>query len=262
MQIEGKFLIELDERLLPVAETHKGLVRRSQTLLERLKEDIVSIQIKAGERLYERNVAERYKTSRTPAREALMRLLEDGLVHRQGRAYVVESLSMDLIEQLYDARECLETRAIAGVVAHMNRNNMATLQSSVAEMHATVASSDVYAFNRIDSQFHLHLARMSGNRFLYAQIASLHDRVRMIRNGYFLSKERQLSAHAEHIRILAALERGDVGVAQAEMRSHILRAIDLLRMRQGESAPDVAGSGDAPALLLPLQTGALKKRPN
>lgn len=187
----------------------------------RLKADILSLEIAPKAVLQEIDLGERYGVSRTPAREALRQLLDEGLIERSGRFYQVTELSQTDIRDLYEVREALETTAVRLCIERADEKAMAKLASIVDEQADAVSRNDTAGFSALDSVFHLSIAEAAQNAFLLRQLTSTHDKVRLAR-GYEVAKPGWVErAIVEHRRILSALHRRDAAVADAEMRYHL-----------------------------------------
>lgn len=199
----------------------RGSARLGQEVYGELKELLLTAAVAPGERLYESGVAERFGASRTPVREALMQLQKERLLEREGRAYVVRRITHDDLMALYEARECLECRMVAMAARRRTDGDVDVLRGLVARMDGLMAQGEVGAFNSVDLAFHLEIARMSGNAVMMEMLASLHDRIRMVRSALIRGAEGMALANADHRRILSAIERGTPEIAAAEMREHL-----------------------------------------
>src|SRR5579875_207658 len=177
----------------------------SGQIYEHLKADIAALRLKPGDPLQELELAARYGGSRTPVREALGRLLQEGLVMRAGRGYAVTTFAPEDVRQLYEIREALEKMAIRLVIER----------------------GDVASFNHLDSAFHISIARISGNPLLEEAMQQLHDKVKIIRNRELSRHQGLLNAMADHRRILGAMLRRDIAIAEAEMRYHVRSVVAL-----------------------------------
>jgi len=206
--------------------------RRSDAVYAALKAEILDGDLPLGVRLYEVTVAERFDASRTPVREALMRLQADGLIERQGRAYRLRSTPIDLVRQLFQAREALESLAIEQAIGRQSPEGIAELERLVDEMKVALDARDNKRFNRLDVDFHRTIARIAGNEFVSAMLGEIYDKVLMVRNYLFPERQRQIDADAEHRRILEAFRRGDAAIGVAEIRFHLRTAIAILEERQ------------------------------
>lgn len=193
----------------------------------RLKADILSLRVRPRTTLQEIELGERYGASRTPVREALRQLLDEGLVERNGRFYQVTELSQGAIRDLYEVREALETTAVRLCIERADQAAMAKLAAIVESQVAALAREDLTGFSELDSQFHLGIAEASQNDFLLRQLAATHDKVRLAR-GHEVAKPGWVErVVVEHRRILSALHRRNAAVADAEMRYHLNSVVRL-----------------------------------
>lgn len=113
-------------------------------------------------------------------------------------------------------------------------SSLDTLHSILDEQSKALADKDINRLIALDSQFHLSIAQMTGNTFLQQQLASIHDKVMLVR-GQVSSTTPTWSDRVivEHARILSALSRSDAAVAEAEMRYHLSSVVRLhLGMKQ------------------------------
>lgn len=191
------------------------------TVYERLKTDIFSFEFAPGATLQETELGQRYGVSRTPVREALRHLLDEGLVERDGRFYRVTELGSTDIRDIYEVREALETTAVRLCIERADDQAMAKLSAHVEDQSAALRRNDLAAFTGLDSLFHLTIAAAAQNAFLLRQLVSTHDKVRLVRGREMVTPGWVERAIIEHKRILSALHRRDAAVADAEMRYHV-----------------------------------------
>lgn len=191
------------------------------TVYERLKSDILSLKFQPGVTLQEAELGQGYGVSRTPVREALRHLLDEGLVQRHGRFYRVTVLTPQDIRDLYEVREALETTAVRLCIERADDQSMARLSSLVDDQSEALARNDLAAVAALDSLFHLTIAAAAQNVFLLRQLVSTHDKVRLVRGREVARPGWVDRVIVEHRRILSALHRRDAAVADAEMRYHI-----------------------------------------
>ncbi|WP_181167539.1 GntR family transcriptional regulator [Mesorhizobium sp. B2-6-5] len=193
----------------------------------RLKADILSLRIEPRAVLQEIELGERYGVSRTPVREALRHLLDEGLIERNGRFYQVTELTRDDIRDLYEVREALETTAVRLCIERSDEDAMVKLSAIVDQQADALARDDIAGFSALDSTFHLTIAAASQNAFLLRQLTSTHDKVRLARGREVAKPGWVERVIVEHRRILSALYRRDAAVADAEMRYHINSVVRL-----------------------------------
>lgn len=197
------------------------------TVYERLKSDILSLVVRPRTVLQEIELGDRYGVSRTPVREALRHLLDEGLIERNGRFYQVTELSPADVRDIYEVREALETTAVRLCIERADEQFIARLSAIVDEQAEALIREDLAGFSALDSTFHLTIAAAAQNAFLLRQLVATHDRVRLARGREVAKAGWPERVIVEHKRILSALHRRDIAVADAEMRYHINSVVRL-----------------------------------
>ena len=216
---------------------------RADAVYEQLKQDIASFSLVPGDRFTENEISERLGVSRTPIRQALFRLQQEGYVEVLFRSgWRVLPFDFDQFEQLYDLRMVLETTAVHRICADGRRADQALLAQPAAVwlVPAAERSGDAAQVSRWDEEFHCALVAAAGN----AEMARVHrdvtDRIRIIRRLDFTKQVRIDATYDEHARILKALQRrrGDqaamllrahIETSQAEVRKITLHQVHLAR---------------------------------
>lgn len=193
----------------------------------RLKADILSFGFNPGEPLQEADLASRYGGSRTPTREALRRLVQEGLIVRKGRNYVVRVFTPPEVRDLYEVREGIEKMATRLAIERASDEELAGLDRHIAAQERHAAEGAAAGFNLLDTRFHLALAHLTRNRFLQEQMALLHDQVMLVRKLELSRQQGMFNAISDHRRIVGAMKRRDIAVAEAEMRYHVRSVIAL-----------------------------------
>lgn len=169
--------------------------------------------------LQERRLAQMLTISRTPVRDALNKLENEGFIGRSGgRTLVVKEFSIrELIETLH-VRRTLEAEA-ARLAA--GRVPAAMLDAIEEGINALLAAADPCPQQdwQIDSQLHQSLAHYSGNALLMQYIESLRLKTRMFNMRQV--PERFIKGHHEHLAIIADLRANDADAARAAVANHI-----------------------------------------
>ena len=202
---------------------------------------IMEGEFKEGDKLpTELALTERFAASRPTIREALSRLRSDGITStRQGSGtYVTRRPDPDLprftpLETISDVQRCFEFRIVvesgaAELAATMaSEADLAEVVRCYEQLDRVIAAQDVGAGEDFD--FHLAVARASGNQFFISAIASMQAQVllsmNLMRNlSLVKSVERQKLVQAEHEVVLDALRRHDAPAAGLAMRTHLENA--------------------------------------
>jgi DNA-binding GntR family transcriptional regulator len=208
---------------------------RGPDLYAAMKAEITSLRLPPGTQVQEVALGQRFGTSRTPVREALQRLLRDGLVERFGRFYRVIRMTEDEVRELCELREALECMAVS-LATRREPDCARDLQALIAQQQQALAKNDLDAFNDLDGAFHLRIGNAAGNAALLRQLETLHDKACLVRGMEHRRPYWSGRVAEEHGRIVNAMERGEADIAAAEMRYHI-RSVIALRPFNRNAAP-------------------------
>lgn len=209
-----------------------------------IRDDIVLLRMRPGQRLSENQLAQRFGTSRTPVRAALIRLIDEGLIDVQPqRGTFVSRISLAAVRRARFVRRALEIAIVrvaaeAGLPPATRRIVEAAIatQEDAAAQPPTQASAE--AFTTADDIFHEALASGIGLADVWAVVErekSQFDRIRFLS----LPETTPMAALiAQHRAILAGIVAGDAGAAEAAMRMHM---DEVLKVANGIKAahPDL-----------------------
>jgi DNA-binding GntR family transcriptional regulator len=189
---------------------------------ERLRDMIVQGELAPGAKLVERVLCDRLGVSRTPLREAIKRLVAEGLVTLQpNRGAIVKPLTLEAVRETFQVMGALE--ALAGELACRNigESQLAEIRALHFEMLACHARGDLAAYFRCNQAIHGAIVAASGNATLAATYRNLNAQVRRARYMANLSRERWDAAVSEHEAILAALVARDGARLQRLLSQHL-----------------------------------------
>ncbi|HSV36957.1 MAG TPA: GntR family transcriptional regulator [Ramlibacter sp.] len=239
-------MVQTAARPRPAHQSAPAAGRRSRAddVYHQLKLDIAQFSLVPGDRFTENELCERLQVSRTPVRQALFRLQQEGFVEVLFRSgWRVLPFDFEQFEQLYDLRMVLETAAVQRLCADSERIDRGLLDELVAIWLVPVAerSKDMAQVAQWDEDFHCALVAAAGN----AEMARVHrdvtDRIRIIRRLDFTKQARIDATYEEHAKILKAVQRkrGDqaalllrahIETSQAEVRKITLHQVHLARV--------------------------------
>jgi DNA-binding GntR family transcriptional regulator len=187
-----------------------------------LKAQMNDFRLVPGDRFSEAEIGARLGVSRTPVREALFRLRNEGLLDVESKSgWFVRPIDFDKLEQLYDLRIILENASVVRLCARTEP--APALDALKAQWLVPVAErlSDGRRVGLLDEQFHASLVRAAGND----EIARVHwdvtERIRVIRHLDFTRADRVDATYTEHGKILRAIIQRKIDQAQLLLRSHI-----------------------------------------
>jgi DNA-binding GntR family transcriptional regulator len=185
-----------------------------------LKARILSRDYAGGSLLTEGEVADAVGVSRTPVREAMLRLAAEGLLRLYPkRGALVVSVSADEVRDILEARELLETHAVELVLDVADDALIKELAEGLKDMRRFAAARDVPGFIQADRDFHRAMVAAGGNAILTRLYDSLRDRQLLMGAVLMRGAPQRIDAAVdEHALILAAVEAGDrVALRQAVM---------------------------------------------
>ncbi len=216
---------------------------RAADVYEQLKRDVSDFKLVPGDRFTETEISERLGVSRTPVRQALFRLQQEGFVEVLFRSgWRVLPFDFDQFEELYDLRMVLETTAVRRLCEDALRVNSTMLEelASIWLVSTDQRSTDTVQVAQWDEAFHCALVAAAGN----AEMARVHrdvtERIRVIRRLDFTKQPRIDATYDEHAKILQAIQhkRGDqaalllrthIQTSQAEVRKITLHQVHMAR---------------------------------
>jgi DNA-binding GntR family transcriptional regulator len=219
-------------------------VSRADEVYEQLKRDIAEFNLVPGDRFTENEISDRLGVSRTPVRQALFRLQQEGYVEVLFRSgWRVLPFDFDQFEQLYDLRMVLETTAAHRLCEDAKRVDRELLDklNAIWLVPAAERSSDTVQVAQWDEEFHCALVAAAGNSEMARVHRDVTDRIRIIRRLDFTKQARIDATYDEHAKILRAIQRkrGDqaalllrahIGSSQAEVRKITLHQVHLARV--------------------------------
>jgi len=184
-----------------------------------LEEAILEGDLKPGERLRAEALAQRFGTSRTPIREALLQLEAQGLVDVEpNRGAVVRSFDRDDLFDLYQLRALLEPRAAALATPRIS-------EQDIEALHALCEAEDHMAANEA---FHRIILEAAGSPRLLDAMRAATGIPRTFRSVFWHDERQREESLMCHRRLVAAFNARDADLAEAVMRMHILGAIAFL----------------------------------
>lgn len=194
--------------------------RLSEQLFEAIEEKIVTGDYPPGTRLDEVELAETFGVSRTPIREALIRLGATRMIEKTPRkGWMVTPVSPQRLCEMFEMMAELE--ALCGAFA-ARRATPFQQQQILAAHEACRGAKHPDDYYRLNEIFHVALYQASGNQFLVEDALEMQRRARPYRRLQLRARERIPASFAEHEQIVAAILAHDADRAAALLREHVM----------------------------------------
>lgn len=193
-----------------------------QYAYELIKEDILSGVLRPGSPLVEARLAEEFGVSKTPVREALIRLRLDGLVRieRFRGARVAEPSTQD-VREICTLRRWIEGGIAEELAKSHDEAALASFQENIETCGQALAAGDESRYLNEIREFDQILARATGNSWVSRVLSDLYNIFGLIGAATLEVPKRRERSIDEHLAILGAIERGDARGAVEAMHAHI-----------------------------------------
>jgi DNA-binding GntR family transcriptional regulator len=188
-----------------------------------IKAEMDDFRLVPGDRFSEAELSQRLGVSRTPVREALFRLRNEGFLDVEAKSgWSVRPIDFARLEQLYDLRIVLELASVARLCAHTGAapDQLESLKATWL-VPAAERLDDPRQVGPLDEAFHATLVSAAGN----AETARVHwdvtERIRIVRHLDFTRADRIDATYAEHAKILRAVIQRKSDQAQLLLKAHV-----------------------------------------
>jgi DNA-binding GntR family transcriptional regulator len=210
-----------------------------QEVADRLRQLIYSGELAAGAWIDERALAERFRISRTPLREALKVLHAEGLVRLTPRrgSFVAAALTARDLDEIFPLMALLEGLCAREAVGKAGRDDVRRLQALHAELERHAAAGDLDRYSEQNYAFHEAIEALAANPWLSRMLSELRRFLRLLRGRQLRVPGRLEASVAEHRRFMRALLRRDPDAAERVMRAHLLAQRAALASEERGQAP-------------------------
>jgi DNA-binding GntR family transcriptional regulator len=205
----------------------RGRVSSALSPYETLLREILRGELLPGEALTELSLAERLAVSRTPIREALTRLEQDGLLKRTSRGMVLRERSPEEILDIYEVRILLEADAARSAAERRLALDVITMKRIAGEVEAMGAGDDPDAIAEANREFHRAVWRAAHNEPILDLLQRIHRHLARYPATTLSYPGRREAALSEHRLLIAAIEARDGEKAVQASTRHFTAARDI-----------------------------------
>lgn len=194
---------------------------------QRLREDILSLALKPGSTVSEKELSLAYGVGRTPVREALLRLADEGLVEVVPKSgTVVTRIPMAKLPQAIVIRKALEDVAVRAAATRASKSDLLGLRMLLARQSEAAAVGDEAAFHAADEGFHAAIAEAAGYPEIWSLVKQVKVEVDRYRRLTLPQTGRMVRVQRDHAAVADALEARNAEAASRAMAAHL----DTLRL--------------------------------
>lgn len=211
----------------------------TQTVYDTIRQEILSMKLEPGSPLDEVRLSERFEMSRTPIREALLRLIAEGLATTlPNRNTIVAVIDFASLPTYFDALTLMYRVTTRAAALRKNPEILTKIRQYQQDFTRAVQERDAFSMIEANRDFHVAIAELGGNAYYTAFFARLLDEGRRILRLYYSTFDDRLPRQYvdEHEEIIAAIEAGDVELCD---RLAIKHAAQIVRQIQDYIARDL-----------------------
>jgi DNA-binding GntR family transcriptional regulator len=203
-------------------QAHSAIANAADSVYNTLRQAIVGGQLDPGDSLIEWHVARQFGTSRTPVREALLRLESEGLAFRvPRRGLVVRQISEHEVMEVYAVRIALEGLAGREAANEAQPSDIAQLRWVNQRLAEAIQQGAISSVPSLTNEFHQALASAAHNSMLRRFIMQAQDWTRTVGTSTVALPGRRDAAVHEHEQLIEAIAAHDADVAERLAREHI-----------------------------------------
>lgn len=195
----------------------------SDQVYHKIKEAIISRNAEILEDINEIRISELLKTSRTPVRDALRRLVQEGLLTKNKRGYSIIRINVEDVRMLYEVRAVLGGLA-AELASQESTDEERARMTEIIEKLESDADYSAEQLAELNGAFHEIVAEASHNKYLLEELQSIRDKLKIVRISLFTSFERKELELKEHRKIYDAIMARDPKKARKAASDHQMSA--------------------------------------
>lgn len=205
---------------------------QTQRAYRELRRRILDNEMPPNAQYLEQELADALGMSRTPVREALIRLADERLVEiRPRHGARILPVSVDDMREIYEMMTELEGLAVRKLAERgLSRRELRQLEQVVADMDAALARDDLTAWARHDEAFHALLVDLTGNSRLSQVVATFRDQAHRARMQTLRLRPKPVDSNRDHAAVVEAIRQRDAEAAAATHRQHRQKAGSMLLM--------------------------------
>nr|WP_061572240.1 GntR family transcriptional regulator [Bacillus atrophaeus] len=196
-----------------------------------LRDWIITGKLEPGAKLRDQDLSETLGISRTPIREALLKLENDGLVvTKANRWTLVSPIDLKDAENIYSIVWTLESLAMEKAFPHMTSADLEELEQLNEHLHRAMGSGDRFTAFEADNAFHDKIIQLSNNSELQKMLISLKTKIQRIEMYYFSQNDAMHTSYNEHLQIIDAIRNQKINLAIKAIKANWKNSLDHIQL--------------------------------
>ena len=196
-----------------------------EATMEGIRNSIINGDLSLGQQLTESNLQKSFGFSKTPIREALGRLVAEGLVESEvHKGFKVFKMDEKELSDFCELRLALESQALKTSYENNRAALIREIKLFIKDMTKSIKNNEFLEYRLIDSKFHKCFFTLSSNRFLTKNYENIHSLIETIKNYSFrglIDQNKLKYSNAGHIAICRHIEDKNLTLALSELEKHI-----------------------------------------
>lgn len=221
---------------LPQKEEYSKPKTARERIYDEVKEWIINGTLQPGEKISDHEIAVYFSVSRTPVREAIQLLSDQGLINiYPGRGTCVSEINIDEINSIYRISADLHSLALEFAFPKITKNTIQNLKQINDNFYKAEICGNYLEAGKQDQQFHEVFLQLADNRYLseFTNTLGTHiRRVQMMNDPYYNLAGKNDDSYKQHLKIINALEQKDIKTAKEMMRQNWLYTIELAKTKE------------------------------
>lgn len=216
----------------------------SSQVYDALKKEIINCWLSPGQMVYENELAQRYHMSKAPVREAIKRLMQEGLIQSiPGIGNVVTSITLKDVRELFEMRRILETAVVQRATEMASSEQLAQLEKLAGESYTLDTEESHIQWHMGNLEFHVRIAAISGNERLVRSLRSIMEEMSRLEHMNLGMRADTAGMVQEHLKILEAMRLRDGQLATERAMQAIDGSLHLVQQSLSRARP-LIGSPD------------------
>lgn len=207
-------------------KTRKARVKLlKEQAYEIIKEGIITSFYKPGDELREASLSDEIGISKTPVREALIQLENEGFVEmRPFRGAIVTDISIEDVIKLYEFRQVIETYAIKVAAKNLDQNDIEYLKKQIKTMEHAYKNELANEYDLAHSNLHRLIILKTENKWISGTLSSMEDYMKRVRSSVL--KNEATNFINDYEQLIEALEQKDADKACKVIEGHLNRVVE------------------------------------